>query len=235
MCRQRVNRQDIKCISTRRPDAGSIKYRLIVKDDLTPQMANQTNNPPSSPAEQAKLESRPRERVGTIKIIELVIPVATFILGCLFALFLQSATEGREARQRSVTEVVRLTRDWYHQIHTISVAQRGSGTRTEPVLDPVVYDYIHNRVILPELLFHLQILRGRGECQRLCTEVEEFLGEVTTFRPPRTRSSGSGDGAPVRCLELISMLGKSATTTEMLARLDSRIQDIVVEAAKLAR
>ena len=51
----------------------------------------------------------------------------------------------------------------------------------KPDLSLELYDYVHNGLILPDLLLHLQILKRYPRCSQLTSELESFL-EIVTLR-----------------------------------------------------
>lgn len=111
------------------------------------------------------------------EVVKIVLPIATFVLGCAFTLLLKK-TEQRKGTLKSAAEsAARLSRDWYNQIHALIISpieRNGSGE-----LNTAIYDYVHNRLILPEFMMHLEILKRDRRGAKIVAALEEFLNEVT--------------------------------------------------------
>jgi hypothetical protein len=157
-----------------------------------------------------------------LEIAKMTIPVATFVLGSVLTIALKQYELRREVRQGSVKEVVRLTKDWYTQIQQLAVS--ALSTWTDTPFERSVYDYISNRLLLPDVLLHVEILKKQPQCAPLVSEVEGFLKELTNY------DSGAGGRDMTRCDQLFQ---SGFRPDEFLARLDVRLQRVVREAARL--
>lgn len=158
-------------------------------------------------------------------LTEVIIPISTFVLGCLFTWVLQAHDAKEKQTQTAIHEACRLTKEWYTQIQTIRV-QMLSGDLT-PATGPAVYDYVHNRLILPDLMLQIEILRKSPKCRPLVSQLEHFLTIVTDFDPNTL-------GKPVNCSDIVAKLARgpsvsgSNTLSELLrtARAPGDIQTL---------
>lgn len=121
----------------------------------------------------------------------------------------------------SAQEVVRLTSTWYTQLQELDVENRRTPERDKAEFDAVAYEYVNNRLVLPELMYHVNILKPNDEASDLVYHVEEFLTLVTDYDrlQPGDRTN--------TCLALMRAL-------ERHARLDSTLQQIAKAAAPLS-
>jgi hypothetical protein len=165
------------------------------------------------------------------RLSELAIPLFMFALGCVFTLIVQDLNERRVIKAESVKEVVRLSRDWYNQVHRLSLVKpRGGGP--EQFYETAVADYVNNRVILPELLLHMQILKSYRDCEALVTQAEVFLSTVTDYNPHDVDRKSFGGGA-LECKDLLRLVEDTEANLQVLQQLDTAVQRIAAEAAKV--
>lgn len=116
------------------------------------------------------------------EFLNILIPVATFILGCIFTLLLKRYYDRKLLLQSSIREIARLTTEWYNQIHKEPLSTC-YGRPLERKVDSSMYEYVHNRLILPDLLIHLTLLRRFKKCADLVEKVQCFLRKVTHEHP----------------------------------------------------
>jgi hypothetical protein len=159
-----------------------------------------------------------------IETVKLILPVITFALGAVFTLWLKAFESSRDSRRTSVREVCRAAKDWYIQIHKVVLSS--NGVPIDKGSDPALHDYLRNRIILPDLLLHSGILRGKRSCRRLVMRVDEFLGQVTNFEQRKLGIGGVPEGAA--CAEIFA-------TEDPLEKLDDILQSIVAESVLLLR
>jgi len=113
----------------------------------------------------------------------IVVPLITFALGVVVTLATQRVERRRSELRDHLSGAVKLVNDWYNQIHELSVGAmfRGNGADTKRA----VYAYVHNRLILPSLMLHLEFIRERRAHSELTSAIEDFLALVTTLPLPR--------------------------------------------------
>jgi hypothetical protein len=143
-----------------------------------------------------------------------------------------AAESERETRNRvraSATEVCRLCKEWYIQVEKILIYQK-SGT-PPPLNDPGVCDYVNNRIILPDLLFHTTFLANEPSAKAFSQQADTFLSVLTDFKPEHRAKIN-------KCEEILLGLtrrdGEETKDIEALrAKLDGLLQMLNHEAAKL--
>ena len=161
----------------------------------------------------------------TYEIINVLIPVITFILGSLFTLFLKGFEARRATIRKSTTELSRLTRDWYTQIHQLFVVRVNSPLGDDWNL--ALFEYTYNRLLLPEILLHLEILKKYKEAKKLVKLVEAFLDLVTNYKDALRNDS------PILCPKAKILNSERFDKTTFLKDLDCQLQLVVKEASKL--
>ena len=162
----------------------------------------------------------------TYEIIKTLIPVITFILGSLFTLFLKGFEARRATIRKSTTELSRLTRDWYTQIHQLFVVR--SNPLSGDDWNLTLFDYAYNRLILPEVLLHLEILKKYKKAKKLVARVEAFLELVTNYR------DALKNDLPLECpIKARILSSERFEETTFLKDLDYQLQLVVREASKL--
>jgi hypothetical protein len=109
--------------------------------------------------------------------IKIVTPIVTFILGSALTLWMKVAEQRRSLLKSVAQDAVRLTKEWYVQIHTLLIAPPTDAPKGE--VNTAIYDYVHNRLILPEYIMCVEILRRRKRAARLVTAMDAFLDDVT--------------------------------------------------------
>jgi hypothetical protein len=160
------------------------------------------------------------------ELLRIVIPLVTFILGSLFTLLLKTSTQRRETVRNATADLVRLTKEWYNQIHQILLQRRLSPE--DEASAQVLFNYTHNRLILPDLILQLEILRSQAPKSDLIPEVEKFLEAVTNYKEAKNRKE---------CLycPVGWVRSKDSTDNEsefFLLELDKSLQTIVSKAAR---
>lgn len=163
-----------------------------------------------------------------IEVLKLIVPVATFILGSMFTLLIEAIKRRRDALQVAARDAVRLTKDWYNQIQGLWRPPE-EGDRT-----PVVYDYVHSRFVLPELMLTLRVLKRYRKADRLVRATEEFLDTVTGNIRSTWNTSVLQNPETSYCLPRADLFGYHDEKAEaVLRKLDGYVQQIAREAAQL--
>lgn len=166
------------------------------------------------------------ESMTDIEIAKIIIPIVTFLLGSAFTLTLKVLEQRRSSLKGAAQEAARLTRDWYNQIHEL-ILTPATAISSAPV-NTAIYDYVHNRLILPELMLYLEVLKRRKRGSRLVAALESFLDEVTY--PIRDYPEGRA------CAEIL--VASEATTASddppdavipVVKRLDGRDKDRLLQ------
>jgi hypothetical protein len=172
---------------------------------------------------------------SVLTIIKYFIPVCIFIAGSLFTLLLKKIESDRKGLEAAVKESVRLSKDWYGQIQKLSDSDKL--TDLDRFMESRVFEYLHNRLILPDFLLNLSILQHKSKATPLVRELETFLSRVTNFDP-------RNPGELIYChfigeekIKRRQMQGKEwiQKRNELLDSLDGIIQRIVKESAKLLK
>jgi hypothetical protein len=164
-----------------------------------------------------------------LELARVVVPIITFVLGSVLTVAPKAWEQGRNATKTSAKEVVRLTKEWYGQIH---LQLHARATLQPDATNPALYDYVHNRLILPDLLFHLEILRKHRRAAELTRALEEFLCVVTDYTPaPHRRRFAPREWRWRRRMTLspgrmaaCHPLGAFDQPNQLLVGLDRRIQ-----------
>lgn len=160
-------------------------------------------------------------------ILKIGVPVSTFILGSGLTLLLKTAEQRRTTRHQSVLTLRRLTNEWYNQLQELF----GHAERNVP---PEVVDaftrYLNNRIILPEVLMHVEVLRGKKGCETFLVNVVSFLQLVTNYKIGREHDSMIS----ARCIDLLAV-GRTMTPRQVLDALDPIVQRISIEAGALVK
>lgn len=167
----------------------------------------------------------------TDDVLKVLVPVLTFVLGSAVTIAVRTAEQHRDVLRTAAREAAKLTKDWYVQIHTLSLS-RAPG-RFDAAISTGVYDYIHNRLILPDFMLHLEVLRTKRRAASLVEALDEFLNDVTQARPtPLARY----DQSALECKRLLVGLDEpeeADVAGVALRSLDLHVQRVTREAAKL--
>jgi hypothetical protein len=174
-----------------------------------------------------------------LDIVKMTVPVVTFALGSLFTLRLKRREFQRDARRASVREVVRIARDWYTQIQQLALQAAEATTETafpglqymtefegDRKFEAKLKDYLTNRLLLPDMLLNVGLVREHPSCRKFVIAAEDFLSAVTNYRyrvDPREAT---------KCEPIFSGAVRSE---EVLRQLDSRLQALVSQAAAMLR
>lgn len=153
--------------------------------------------------------------------IRIFIPIGTFLLGVFSTWLFKRAEDRRFLVRRHAEEITRLANEWYNQLHEIRYFSNTGDKNRE--LRQKIDAYIHNRLILPQVLLSLGVLKDFPEASALVREAEGFLSLVTAYREgekPNLSCVFCYDPAAVRSTEQGSRL------EELLADLDRRLQMI---------
>lgn len=156
--------------------------------------------------------------------VKSLVPVLTFALGIAFTLAFKTYENGRDTTRNSVKEIVRLAREWHNQVHQIAMNQNGNKGRRNGNFDTLLLDYIRNRLLLPDFLLHLGIIRERKSCRSLVPSVEKFLELVTDY-DLETNSHETG----LRCRNIFEEL------EDPMQNLDRALQEIVNQSIPVLR
>ncbi len=177
------------------------------------------------------------------------VPLLTFVLGVVVTLIVNKYEQRRAIRRQQAEEVSKLINDWYNQLHDISVNMRRGLSENERT--NLIHFYVHNRLVLPKVLFSLEVLKKHKDCNVLVNEVERFLEMVTTYRGRdralyqcvfchsldmktvrNERKLLSESDASSVYLEKIAEAPRLALD-DLLTELDVQLQKVTREAAKL--
>jgi hypothetical protein len=158
-------------------------------------------------------------------IIKVGVPLITFGLGVMVTLITKRAEKRRSELKERVTAISKLVNDWYNQVHELGVEV--STRKDKSDLNRAIYFYVRNRLVLPELVLHIEFLRSRNAVPELLRAVDEFLEVVTT--------SQKVTGVQMRivdtrlCKNLFvdpDQMARSEDIKVMLAILDAKLQAV---------
>jgi hypothetical protein len=113
-----------------------------------------------------------------MEILKLITPFVTFFLGVLSTMFFKRFDKKKEQLLKSLDEVRDLVNAWYNQLHEINYELKVSPTNSRP--SKFIF-YINNRLVLPKLLHHLEIVRKYKKAHKVVEHVERFLSLVTDY------------------------------------------------------
>jgi flagellar basal body-associated protein FliL len=117
------------------------------------------------------------------QILLIILPLFTFLLGCAFTIWFKRIEEKRESKRRSSIEIYRLVKEWYNQIHKL--ASEASSTGNIKILKHKLEHYLENRTILPDILYHLGVIKKDIGYRELSNATEQFLKKVTDYNPTK--------------------------------------------------
>ncbi len=158
-----------------------------------------------------------------VETLRIIIPIATFVLGGALTLLIKAFEQRRDTKRRSVSSVQQLTNEWYNQLHEIFKQQRN------PEFIDICTKYLSNRIILPTLLTHLEVLKGFKDTNSCVIEVELFLDKVTNY------SNKTSIFDQVGCESKFSDLYNDEPNDKFLSELDLIIQRIAIQSGRLLR
>lgn len=164
--------------------------------------------------------------------VKVILPMITFVLGGVLTIAIKAIEQRRDVVRSAVKEAVRLTKDWYVQIHTLALTPNDRNSASGAI-NTAVYDYVHNRLILPDFLLNLEILRSKREATGIVDALNAFLNEVTEVKPRATVPDP--DDNPLSCKRLFEDLSmpEPLIAQGVLERLDQHVQRVTKESAKL--
>lgn len=113
-----------------------------------------------------------------MEVLKLITPFLTFLLGVVSAILFKRFDKKREQLIKSLDEVRDLVNAWYNQLHEIHYELKVAPTNSIP---QKYLFYINNRLVLPKLLHHLEILRRYKKAHKVVKYVEIFLSLVTDY------------------------------------------------------
>ena len=163
-------------------------------------------------------------------VSKILIPICTFALGVVVTLATKRIERRRSENQEHVKAIAKLTNDWYNQLHQLSADIQAKPNRKEA--EKSVYFYVHNRIVLPDLLLRIEYLEQRKVQPALLQAVKGFLALVTTFGRTEARSRGGGyGGAGVSCVDVLANDSEQRSDPaqqlkSLLYDLDVRLQEI---------
>ena len=182
---------------------------------------------------------------------KVLIPALTFFLGLGVAIWTKALDKRRSDIKEHVTAVVRLVNAWYNQLHQLSVETAIDRTSLE--VRKSILAYVNSRLILPELLLHVEFLRERSLEPALLKAVDEFFALVTLDRSPAYNDGPAHNERLVdaeevkrstemrRTISLACVLGSvdgllgdpvSVELSERVEKVDIKIQEIARLAAQ---
>ncbi len=113
-----------------------------------------------------------------METLKIITPFLTFTLGVISTIIFKRLDKKKEYLGKSLDEVRDLVNAWYNQLHEIYVDLKISPTIEKP--SKFIF-YINNRLILPKLLHHLEVLRKYKKANKVVFSTEEFLSLVTNY------------------------------------------------------
>lgn len=157
---------------------------------------------------------------------KVVLPLITFALGVVITLVTKRVERARAERHEHLKAMAKLANDWYNQLHELSA--RATLQPEHSDTERAVYSYVHNRLILPELMLHLEYIRERGDQPSLEKAVEDFLSLVTTFSADRRNRAAECRDLLAPATEGVSesVSDRVRRLTDLLPKLDRKLQTI---------
>ena len=187
-------------------------------------------------------------------VTRVVIPVSTFALGAASSWGLQLFLRRRDTVRTNAQLVASLATDWYNQLSELLKQLSGSDDDGKKI--EAVESYLRNRLVFPKLQFSVNVLKQAAgvDHQELVFAAERFLMMVTA----RDRNNAAAyctisglDGrfeSPIEGFSSVATIVRRGIKTwsredspefakalleQLLPRLDTQLQLIVKEAAKL--
>jgi hypothetical protein len=158
-------------------------------------------------------------------LLKIGVPIFTFVLGSMLTIAIKIVEQHRDVLRSAARESAKLTKEWYVQIHTLALP------RLDSMVSPSIHDYVNNRLILPDFVMNLEVLRTNRRASALVSALQDFLNAVTQVRP---RPVAGRSVLLLECLEpnlhpRQEVSGENAGLRE----LDVHVQRVAREAAKL--
>lgn len=97
----------------------------------------------------------------------------------------------------------------------------------KPGFQRSIFDYVGNRLLLPGILLHLELLRGQAACGPFVASIEVYLAPLTTYQAQTDAASAS-----TQCR---TVFDTGFQAVEFLQSLDSNLQRVVREAGPMLR
>jgi hypothetical protein len=110
--------------------------------------------------------------------LKIFMPLLTFALGVFVTAWAKKRELQNELLREHVLNLVALASEWYKQVLELrgkSLFPDASGDQ----FTPAFYMYKNNRLVLPKMLFSLEMLKNSGRYPELVKTVQEFLDVVT--------------------------------------------------------
>ena len=170
------------------------------------------------------------DRTSIDTITRVIVPLMTFAVGVLVTLITKRVEKRRADLKEHVTAIAKLVNDWYNQVHELGSHVTTRTDKSE--INRAIYFYVRNRLVLPELLLHLDFLRNRNAEPELLQAVDEFLDVVTITQKITDTPKGIGRsvGTGRECRDLLTnRSGKGVSSEEVkvvLALLDTKLQAV---------
>lgn len=151
-------------------------------------------------------------------LIRVGIPLLTFFLGVLATFLLRFIERQAVEQSLHVQAIAKLTRDWFNQLSELALEIEFNQNPDD--VRRAIAGYIQSRVILPELMTHLQYVRGAGLPGQFLSEIHGFLTIVTATRD-------HADGTR------LNLFSPEFDATARLEVLDQKLQRIAVLAGDI--
>ncbi len=110
-------------------------------------------------------------------LTRVAIPIATFIIGSAITLAYKKREERRAVIRQNAEEASKNAAAWYTQLHNLYIKLKNSDSSAKA--DLLVYEYVRNREILPNIQRNLEVLNMHSKTHNLANAVSNFLGIVT--------------------------------------------------------
>ena len=110
--------------------------------------------------------------IDTLKILT---PFITFLLGIFSTILFKRFDKRKERLAKSLTAALELTNSWYNQLHEIYVELKNASENGDNIIPGKFIFYVNNRLLLPKLLHHLEVLKKFKKAENAVSHVETFL------------------------------------------------------------
>lgn len=159
-------------------------------------------------------------------LVKIIAPFLTFMLGIVSALLLRRIEGKKKTFMESLDKVNELLIIWYAQLNEIYSEIKMSPDSFKSATHML---YINNRLVLPNLIHHIEILTKYKKASLIVTQAREFLSLVTNY-------SESFNG-PLHCRDVFSVkfsdVPREERLRQLLHKLDLISQNVAVEVARL--
>ena len=108
--------------------------------------------------------------------LKFAVPVITFALGVIFTVVFYRYQRRSELSRKASEDMVKLSAEWYTQLHEILVSAHDADKSKAQSLATA---YSQNRLILPNYLKNIEILRRDKRAAELVGLGEVFLSQLT--------------------------------------------------------